>query len=33
MRKKLADEALQLTDPKKIYTLLETFYNERAKVE
>ncbi len=31
--KKLADEALRLTDPKKIYTLLETFYNDRAKVE
>jgi len=31
--KKLADEALQLTDPKKIYTLIETFYNERATVE
>ena len=31
--KKLADEALRLTDPKKIYALLESFYNERAKVE
>jgi len=31
--KKLADEALQLTDPKKIYALLETFYNDRAKVD
>ena len=31
--KKLADEALRLTDPKKIYALLEAFYNERATVE
>jgi phosphoenolpyruvate-protein phosphotransferase (PTS system enzyme I) len=31
--KKLADEVLQMTDPKKIYALIETFYRERASVE
>ena len=31
--RKLAEEVLQLTDPKKIYAQLESFYNERAKVD
>ncbi len=31
--KKLADEVLQMTDPKKIYAVIETFYRERAGVE
>ncbi len=31
--RKLADEAMQFTDPKKTYALLEKFYNERATVE
>jgi phosphotransferase system enzyme I (PtsI) len=31
--KKLADEVLQMTDPKKIYALIETFYRERVSVE
>ncbi len=31
--KKLAEEALQQTDPKKTYALIETFYNERVKME
>lgn len=31
--KKLADEALKQTDPKKTYALIEAFYNERVKEE
>jgi phosphotransferase system enzyme I (PtsI) len=31
--KKLAQEAVAQTDPRKTHALLETFYNERMKVE
>lgn len=31
--RKLAEEALKETDPKKAYALIEAFYNERVKVE
>ena len=31
--RKLADEVLLLTDPKKIYAVIEAFYNERVGVE
>ncbi|HEY4300496.1 MAG TPA: phosphoenolpyruvate--protein phosphotransferase [Candidatus Didemnitutus sp.] len=31
--KKLADEVLAQRDPKKIYALIEAFYNERVKAE
>jgi phosphotransferase system enzyme I (PtsI) len=31
--RKLAEEALQQTDPKKTYALIEAFYNERVRME
>jgi phosphotransferase system enzyme I (PtsI) len=31
--KKLAKEALEMTSPKDIYALCETFYRDRVKIE